>query len=410
MQTRKKILLLVSDSNGGYPVPATKGGAVSTLVEHLVRENNERQLVDMTIVSFSDKETEEYAKENYPNIKFEWVRRPCLIRSLDKLVLHTIKCFFPKKKLLSFMSICSLLWFIWRASRILKRETFDKVVLQNNIPLSWTIKLSGYQGDFYYHLHNTPRTNAKCKDVFDKCKAYLCVSQSVGNDISSLDNPIGPISHDKIRIVYNCVDTKRFCMKEINRQSWQVRYGINNNQRIILFVGRLSEEKGIDQLLLALDHIENKNYIVLIVGSLMYNNNMKDDYQEKIKQLAEKHKEKVVFTGYISQQELPDIYNLADISVLPSMWNEPAGLTMIESLACGTPVITTRSGGIPEYVEGGAVVLDRNEILPQEIAKNIDLLLADNCFYKECQNKGIERVNSNFSTRNYLDNFLKGIT
>ena len=404
-----RVCIIIADSNGGYPVPATKGGAVSTLVEHLVRENNERLLVGMTIVSFSDKKTEEYAKEKYPNIKFEWVRRPLLVRYLDKLALYTIKCFFPNKKILSFMSICSLLWFIWWTSRFLKREEFDKVVLQNNIPLSWTIKLSGYQGDFYYHLHNTPRTNARCKNVFEQCKAFLCVSQSVGNDISRIDNPIGPISHDKIRVVYNCVDTKHFCKKEIDRQSLQVRFGINIDKRIILFVGRLSEEKGIDQLLLALDYVEKNDCIVLIVGSLMYNNNLKDDYQEKIKQLAEKHKGKVVFTGFISQQELPEIYNLADISVLPSMWYEPAGLTMIESLACGTPVITTKSGGIPEYVKGGAVVLDRNQNLPSEIAKHIDLLLSDKSIYREYQQKGIERVLKNFSANDYLVNFLEAL-
>ena len=48
-----KIAIFIADSNGGYPVPAVKGGAVSTLVEHLVEKNNERQLAEMTVVLYS---------------------------------------------------------------------------------------------------------------------------------------------------------------------------------------------------------------------------------------------------------------------------------------------------------------------------------------------------------------------
>ena len=404
-----RVLILLTDSNGGYPVPAIKGGAISTLVEHLVRENNYKMLVDMTIMSFWDANAERIALKEYPNINFIWVKRLAFIRLIDSIVFHGVKVLFPKKKMLSFMSIGSLLWYIWKASGVLKRETYKKVILQNNIPLAWAIKLSRYSGEYYYHLHNIPRINAKCKSVFEQCNGYLCVSSSVACDISSEKNPIGPLPTNKIKVLYNCIDTKRFCKKNIEIGKWHEKFGIRDDEKVIVFVGRLSEEKGIDQLLLALDYVESKNYVVLIVGSLMYNNSMKDGYQEKIKQLAKKHKEKVVFTGYISQQELPEIYNLADISVLPSMWDEPAGLTMIESLACGTPVITTKSGGIPEYVKGGAVVLDRNQNLPSEIAKHIDLLLSDKSIYREYQQKGIERVLKNFSANDYLVNFLEAL-
>ena len=136
---------------------------------------------------------------------------------------------------------------------------------------------------------------------------------------------------------------------------------------------------------------------------------MKDAYQEKIKKLAEKFDDRVVFTGYISQQELPDIYNLAEISVLPSMWDEPAGLTMIESLACGTPVITTRSGGIPEYVEGGAIILERSPKLPLEIAKSIDMVFSDAKLYQQIRLEGINRVKNNFASDFYLNRFLESI-
>lgn len=404
-----RVLILQADSNGGYPVPAVKGGAVSTLVEHLVRANNEKQLVDLTVMSVYDEQAEAITLKQYPNIRFVWVKRSAVVKIFDTIIMHAVKILYPGKKLLSYMSIASLLWYVWKASKLLQQESFDKVVLQNNMPLAWAIRFSNYKGEYFYHLHNTPRTNAKCPSVFHSCKAYLCVSKSVGDEICSVCNPIGPVQEDKVRVLYNCIDTQLFCQKSIDYNKLRLQYGIKSSDRIVTFIGRLSKEKGIDQLLKALDYVKTDNLKVLIVGSLIYNNNLRDAYQEKLVELAGKYQDKVVFTGYISQQELPGIYNLADISVLPSMWDEPAGLTMIESLACGTPVITTRSGGIPEYVEGGAVVLERGENLPIEIANNIDLLLSDKQLYQNYSHKGMERVRTHFGSNGYLERFIENI-
>lgn len=406
---RQSVLILQADSNGCYPIPAVKGGAVSTLIEHLVRHNNDKPIIDLSIVSFFDEEAERQAIKKYPNIKFIWVRRSWIVKSFDWLILHIVKILLPKKKWISYIAIASLLWYIWNTKKILKKTKFDKVIIQNNIPLIWAIKLSKYEGDYIYHLHNIPRINAKCKELFSKCKRFLCVSKYVGKAISNIDNPIGPIPEDKIRVLYNCVDTNLFKQKEIDKQELCKQFGILDSEYVIMFSGRLSQEKGVDCLLKALDYIQVHNIKVLIVGSAMYNQKTKDAYHQQLLQLAEKYKEKIVFTGYIPQKELPDIYNLADISVLPSIWEEPAGLTMIESLTCGTPVITTNSGGIPEYVADCAIVLERDSNLPKEIAKAIDLLLSDKILYRKYQQIGIERIRTHFSSDNYLDNFIQAV-
>ena len=90
---RLKVLILVADSNGGYPVPAAKGGAVSTLLESLVAGNNNQQLCDMTLVSFYDEQAERIALEHYPNVTFEWVKVPRLIRSLDRFTFWCVRTF-----------------------------------------------------------------------------------------------------------------------------------------------------------------------------------------------------------------------------------------------------------------------------------------------------------------------------
>ena len=77
-----KVLILTADSNGGYPVPASKGSAVSTLMEQLAEGNNAQRLCDMEIMSFYDEKAFEMAKQ-YPHITFLWVKPTALHRLLD---------------------------------------------------------------------------------------------------------------------------------------------------------------------------------------------------------------------------------------------------------------------------------------------------------------------------------------
>ena len=72
---KKKVCVFVADSNGCYPVPASKGGAVSTLAELLVAGNETKKILDMTIVSYYDKPAVELAKK-YPSIRFVWIKIP----------------------------------------------------------------------------------------------------------------------------------------------------------------------------------------------------------------------------------------------------------------------------------------------------------------------------------------------
>ena len=70
---KTKVGIFMADSNGGYPVPAVKGGAVQGLVEHLVRENSKKQLFEMHIISIYDEEAEKISRQ-YPGIHFHFVK------------------------------------------------------------------------------------------------------------------------------------------------------------------------------------------------------------------------------------------------------------------------------------------------------------------------------------------------
>jgi hypothetical protein len=329
---------------------------------------------------------------------------------MDKLTFDIVRTCFKKKKALSYKSLFSMIYCIYISSRVIKKNKYEKVILENNVPLAWCIKWSKYTGDYIYHFHNIPRINAKCKDVFHNCRCILCVSQFVAEQIASDVNPIGPIARKKLRVLYNCIDVEQFKPLDNALKKQQIRdtFGIMKDDKVVCFVGRLSEEKGIDKVLEAVIALNRQDVKLLIVGSYIHNLAMMDEYQKKLHKLAETMGDKIIFTGYIPQNEIQKIYQISDVAVLPSMWDEPAGLMNLEAMACGVPVITTDSGGIPEYV-GKSIMLKRSERLTEEIAKNVERLLDNSAECRERAEYSREWVKKNFSKEDYLGKLLECI-
>ena len=401
-----RVLILTADSNGGYPVPAVRGGAVSTLIEHIVSENNRKQLCDLEIVSFYDKNAQIKACQQYPKIKFTWINTPKILKLLDLCAFNFVRILRKNKKAISFRSPFSLLWYIYKAKRIVNKTNANKVVIENNIPLVRIVKKSKFTGEWYYHLHNIPRINAGCRSEFKKITKFICVSKFVAEQITSNKSVIGKIPLHKTEVLFNCVDTRLF--RPISKNDPKLvelrkKFGFGEDDFICIFSGRLSEEKGAYQILKALQTTGEK-IKCLIVGSLLSDFNSMTEYQKNLYELANNIKSKVFFTGYISQIDLAYYYNLADVAILPSIWDEPAGLTNIEAVACGLPVITTRSGGIPEYVGDCGKLLKRDELLIQHLKETI-------YEFKEKWNEdkysySVKRVLENFNKNNYLEKFL----
>jgi len=117
---------------------------------------------------------------------------------------------------------------------------------------------------------------------------------------------------------------------------------------IALFVGRIDPLKGLDRLLVAMTWLRKKQEVHLVVVG---GDEQSQPEMERLQQLAEKlHiEDSVTFTGVRRQEELPYYYSAADVCVIPSYY-ESFGLVALESLACGTPVVATRVGGIEGVV------------------------------------------------------------
>jgi glycosyltransferase involved in cell wall biosynthesis len=118
-------------------------------------------------------------------------------------------------------------------------------------------------------------------------------------------------------------------------------------------------------------------------------------------------KEKIVFTGFVPYQRIPDYLHLADIAALPSMWDEPFGLTIAEALAAGLPLVTTRSGGIPEICEGVATIVERDDVV-NNLAQAIRYLYEHPEKRKLMSEASIERAKL-FDKENYSEKFFAAL-
>lgn len=144
-------------------------------------------------------------------------------------------------------------------------------------------------------------------------------------------------------------------------------------EHILLFVGRVVPLKGIERLLKAMTYLEAKELKLLIVGG--------DDYSrselDRLKRLARRLRihDSVSFLGSVNQEVLPYFYSAADVCILPSYY-ESFGMVALESLACGTPVVSTDVGGLKSFIKKGDTGYIVNDNIPYSLADKIFILLS----------------------------------
>jgi len=153
----------------------------------------------------------------------------------------------------------------------------------------------------------------------------------------------------------------------------------------ILFVGGLSPLKNFGNLLKAYKLIGNSfPHKLVCVGFRRWK------YSKDIEMIRKLDiKDKVLFTGFVPDEDIPAFYNLADLFVFPSLY-EGFGMPVLEAMACGCPVITTETGCSPEVAGGAAVLTNPYDV--RQIAESIKKVLGENSFRKELIQKGLTRA------------------
>ena len=393
-----------------FPVPAVKGGAVENLIENIAKAQEKEKKVNLNIICAYDFNAEKIAKEKFINTNFNHIKVGKINKFIDQCISFVATKIFHKKNVMAYSYIFQRLGYYRKISSLLHKKDFGKIILENStglyLALKWKKNYLKYEGRYYYHCHNKVNMDFGCIDIIEKTNKFISVSDYIGKDLKNFSDRI---KNKKFVTLKNIIDYEKFekNITETEKNILKNKYHIDSNEKVIIFVGRLTEEKGIKQLLMAINDVTYKNFKLLIVGSYFFNTKVKSDFEKELDELVNKNEERIIFTGYINYNEIYQLYKISDFAVLPSMWDEPAGLTIQEAEACGLPVITTNSGGIPEYViNGSSIIIKKDKNIVENLKTEIENLLDDEKKIKEMSNKSLEIIDD-LDIYKYYNNLIK---
>jgi D-inositol-3-phosphate glycosyltransferase len=178
-------------------------------------------------------------------------------------------------------------------------------------------------------------------------------------------------SPGRIEVVPCGVDTVRF--RPMDPRRAKERLGLDPEIPVLLFVGRIEPLKGIDVLIRAAAHLDG-NFQLLVVGGDGKDAGRKRDLRRLAREIGVAGR--VVLADAVPHDELPGVYNAADVCVVPSYY-ESFGLVALEAMACGVPVVASRVGGLKETVEDGRTGYLVPWRCPEPFAERLDLLLTN---------------------------------
>lgn len=372
------------------PVPAVQGGAVETLVTHLLRENERRGCLDLLCASIPDPAAAEQAKA-LRHTRMLYVARPRGARRYWPLVFIE-RCFGIAAPYDPWYQKVQL-------SLALELPPPDLIVAEGgNLTQCSAISRMFGRNRCLAHLHGQTACSHTMDDIYG---GVLALSEFIRDDYlktSSLDRQHAYILH-------NCIDTARFTPGAPDA-ALRASLGFAPEDFVVLFCGRLEPDKGIHKLLEAMAAVDDARCKLLIVGSPFFGRTQSSPFLRKLEQQAHALGDRVRFTGYVPNENLPDYYRLADLVCVPTLVEEAAGLVAVEAMGCGRPVLATRSGGMPEYLQGSqAVLVDRGPELAAQLSWAIRMLHEHPDLCAQMGAAGA-RAAQRFSTAAFYETFL----
>ena len=241
--------------------------------------------------------------------------------------------------------------------------------------------------------------------IYDGAALIISTSDYITNRVKTINDYA-----NKCVTVYSGIETGKFDINH-NQIISRKQLGFYDDDFILLFSGRVTAEKGIMELIEAINLLEKHEHIkLLVIGSSFYGNaNNENEFTKSLKAKAKSLKERIKFTGYIPYYNMPDYLKMADVAVIPSVWDDPFPTTVLEAQAMGLPIITTRRGGIPEEVtEKNAILLETDEHFVDNLAAAILALYHNPEKRKQMSAASLERSKM-FDKETYAKNFFAAL-
>lgn len=351
-----KIAILTS---GILPVPAVQGGAVETLVDFCLEYNDQHKLHDITVYSVWHPDIEDL---------------PALRSDVNHYIFIKVNTWWAKLCKKFYQAThhkeyyhYTIEYFLHETLKLMEGKRYDAIIIENRP--GYVLKLKNktkarlviHQGNDFLNIHI--KNN---QEIYYATSLIINASDYVTHQVKIIN------AHDKKSItVLNGIDTQRFFNAH---PLCRDKVGLKNDDFVIVFCGRLTSDKGILQLIQAIKQVNRPDIRLLILGASAYGRDKHPTpFIQQLRHESEPIKDQIVFTGFVDYPEIPSYLKMADVAIVPSMWEEPFGLTVVEAMAAGLPLITTRSGGIPEICEGVAKIVDRENIIDNLAPAILDL-------------------------------------
>ena len=402
--TMKKILIIPLQY---YPIPAIKGGSIETLVTSIIQENEKNCRAKLFVISKNDDDAKKIKFKNSEVVYFTKRKIDLACYYIKKFTRKLIFNRFTKKFLLNVKyGFRELYFFGYKCNKIAKKIKPDIIVIESyhGIHRLWPLSKTFGCENIFYHLHNYKEDTLCVRNIFPNT---IAVSKFV-LDVWTKDQNI----EGKNYVLYNGVDLERFNNKRTRDQiiSAKSDLGFQSDDFIILFTGRLRPHKGVLELLSAFNKIKNKKIKLIVIGAFLSESKEHDiderEFENNCLSIISSNSN-IIRIGKVDYDKIDLFYHISDIQVVPSLIKEGFGLTALEGMASGLPLIVTNSGGMIECTgDECALILENNKDTLSGNLYNSIIKLYNNPELRNNMSKaGIERSKL-FSSKNFYKSFM----
>ncbi|MFI5674352.1 glycogen synthase [Streptomyces cellulosae] len=229
------------------------------------------------------------------------------------------------------------------------------------------------------------------RTAIESADGVIAVSGAMREDILGCYPALDPA---KVHIVHNGIDTTLY--QPDHGTDVLRRIGLDPERPFVLFVGRITRQKGVPHLLRAVRHIDPAAQVVLCAGA-PDTPEIDQEFRDLFEELSRVREGVHWIPQMLPRPEVIQLLTHAAVFVCPSVY-EPLGIVNLEAMACGTPVVASRVGGIPEVVDDGrtGVLVPVDDDFETGLARALDSVLGDPEAARRMGEAGRERAVGEF--------------